>query len=317
MLDVLVGGHDIVADALAGLTATPKTLPPKLFYDAEGVRLFEAITRLPEYYLTRTETALLRRIAPDLAALAPRGGALVEYGASDAAKARILLNGPGADFAAYVPIDVAEQALQSLAARLRVLQPGLDVHPLCADFTQDLLLPRAMQGLPKFGFFPGSTIGNLEPAAVLRFLAQARHTLGSGAWLVVGADVPKDENILLNAYDDAAGVTAAFNLNVLRRLNREAGADFALGMFEHEALWNDRESRVEMHLRSRAAQCVRIAGTTVRFAAGESIHTENSYKHGIDAFQAMAALAGWTPAHVWTDPDGLFSVHALQAGGAS
>jgi dimethylhistidine N-methyltransferase len=322
MLDVLEAGKDVlaeagkdvVAEALAGLAATPKTLPAKLFYDAEGVRLFEAITRLPEYYLTRTETALLRRIAPELAALAPARGALVEYGASDAAKARLLLNAPGADFAAYVPIDVADSALQSLAARLRVLQPDLAVHPLCGDFTQNLMLPRAVRGMRKFGFFPGSTIGNFAPEAARRFLAQARRTLGSGAWLVVGADFPKDENMLLNAYDDATGVTAAFNLNVLRRLNREAGADFALGMFEHEAVWNDRESRVEMHLRSGAAQCVRIAGTTVRFEAGESIHTENSYKHGIAAFQAMAALAGWTPAHVWTDADGLFSVHALQAG---
>jgi dimethylhistidine N-methyltransferase len=314
MLDVLVAANDIVAEALAGLTATPKTLPPKLFYDAEGVRLFEAITRLPEYYLTRTETKLLRRIAPEVVALAPAEAALIEYGASDAGKARILLNAPGADFAAYVPIDVAESALQSLAARLRVLQPGLAVHPICADFTQDMVLPRAVRGLEKFGFFPGSTIGNFEPDAARRFLAQARRTLGSGAWLVVGADVRKDENTLLNAYDDAAGVTAAFNLNVLRRLNREAGADFALGMFEHEAVWNDRESRVEMHLRSRAPQCVRIAGRTVRFAEGESIHTENSYKHSIVAFQRLAALAGWMPAHVWTDADGLFSVHALQAG---
>jgi dimethylhistidine N-methyltransferase len=316
MLDALVAYEDIAADALTGLTATPKTLPSKLFYDAEGVRLFDDITRLPEYYLTRTEMALLRRIAPALAALAPAGSALVEYGACDPTKARLLLDAAGADFAAYVPIDVARGALESLAAQLRIEEPGLAVYPVCADFNKDPVLPDAVWDMPKFGFFPGSTIGNLEPEVARIFLAHARDTLGDGAWLVVGADLRKDAPTLLNAYNDAAGVTAAFNLNMLRRLNREAGAGFVLDRFAHAAIWNDGESRIEMHLRSLERQSVRVAGRLIHFGKGETIHTENSYKHSISAFQALAKLAGWSPAHVWTDPDMLFSVHALHADAA-
>jgi dimethylhistidine N-methyltransferase len=319
MLDVpLFDGYtanaDIAAEALAGLTATPKTLPAKLFYDAEGVRLFDDITRLPEYYLTRTETRLLRQIAPELARLAPPGSALVEYGASDEAKARLLLDADGAAFAAYVPIDVAGDALDGMKMRLRRHAPALGVHPLCADFTQDPVLPHAVRLMAKFGFFPGSTIGNLEPPAARLFLAQARRALGDGAWLVVGADLLKDEATLHAAYNDAAGVTAAFNLNVLKRLNREAGADFELHRFAHVAIWNAAQSRIEMHLRSQIGQTVTIAGSRVDFRAGETIHTENSYKHSVAAFQTLAEQAGWRPAQVWTDPDCLFSVHALHAG---
>ena len=313
MLDALVANNDIVAEALAGLTATPKTLPSKLFYDAEGVRLFDEITRLPEYYLTRTETKLLRQIAPEFARLAPAGSVLVEYGASDETKARLLLDAEGAQFAAYVPIDVAGDALDDMEIRLRVHAPRLEVHPLCADFTQDPILPHAVLQMPKFGFFPGSTIGNLEPLVARLFLAHARRTLGNGAWLVVGADLRKDEATLHAAYNDAAGVTAAFNLNMLKHLNREAGADFDLRRFTHEAIWNAAQSRIEMHLRSQNDQTVTIANTRVHFRAGETIHTENSYKHSMAAFQSLAGQAGWHPAQVWTDPDSLFSVHALHA----
>jgi len=313
MLDALVANNDIVAEALAGLTATPKTLPSKLFYDAEGVRLFDAITRLPEYYLTRTETQLLRQIAPQLARLAPAGSALVEYGASDEAKARLLLDAEGAHFAAYVPIDVAGDALDDMEIRLRLHAPKLEVHPLCADFTQDPMLPHAVRQMSKFGFFPGSTIGNLEPSAARLFLAHARRALGDGAWLIVGADLRKDEETLHAAYNDAAGITAAFNLNILKRLNREAGADFDPRRFAHVAIWNATQSRIEMHLRSQIDHTVTIAGTRVDFRAGETIHTENSYKHSMAAFQALAEQAGWQPGQVWTDPDSLFSVHALHA----
>ena len=318
MLDAPLLHHRIpdpqlVSEALAGLTATPKTLPAKLFYDAEGVRLFEAITRLPEYYLTRAETALLRRIAPQLAGLAPSGSVLVEYGASDEAKANLLLRAPGADFAAYVPIDVAQGALDEMAVRLRRDMPGLAVHTLCADFTQDPVLPAAVGPWPKFGFFPGSTIGNLDRAAARAFLTQARRTLGAGAWLVVGVDPSDDAVRLRAAYDDAAGVTAAFNLNILRRLNREAGADFQPERFAHLALWNPAHSRIEMHLRSLAAQTVHLGGATLRFAEGETIHTENSHKYPVATFQALAVSSGWSPAHVWIDPQGCFSIHALHA----
>jgi len=313
MLDAPVLTSDIASEAIAGLAPTRKTLPPKLFYDAAGVRLFEQITMLPEYYLTRAETALLRRIAPELAALARRGSALVEYGASDEAKASLLLRARGGNFSAYVPVDVAESALADIEARLRRAMPRLAVHPLCADFTRAPKLPAAIRTLPKLGFFPGSTIGNLDPAEARAFLRHAREALGQGAWLIVGADPCQDSEKLVAAYDDAAGVTAAFNLNVLHRLNREADADFDADKFEHVAIWNAPESRMEMHLRSTVNQRVRIAGMEFRFAAGETIHTENSYKHTVAAFRALATSAGWQPRHVWTDPDNLFSVHALVA----
>jgi dimethylhistidine N-methyltransferase len=312
MFDAALVDDDIAAEALAGLTAARKTLPPKLFYDEAGVRLFDAITQLPEYYLTRTERALLSRIAPEVAALAPQDAALVEYGACDEAKAALLLDAPPYRFGAYVPIDVAGGALEDLSARMKVSHPELDVYPVRGDFMREPRLPAAIAGRARFGFFPGSTIGNLDPDAARRFLASARRMLGRGAWLIVGVDVRKDAAALLPAYDDAAGVTAAFNLNLLRRLNREAGADFVITRFAHKAVWNDAESRIEMHLVSRAAQTVRVAGTRIQFAAGETIHTENSYKHALPAFRAMAAEAGWHAERVWTDEKGLFSVHALE-----
>jgi dimethylhistidine N-methyltransferase len=311
MLDAAIAVDDVAEIALHGLTATRKTLPPKLLYDTEGVRLFEQITRLPEYYLTRTERRLLTEIAPELVALAPAGAALVEYGASDEAKARLLLDAPGASFAAYVPIDVATGALADLQARLAARRPGLAVHPLSADFLAPLVLPAGVRDMRPFGFFPGSTIGNLDPAGARSFLHSARQTLGAGAWLIVGADLRKDPSLLLPAYDDEAGVTAAFNLNLLRRLNREAGADFDMAKFAHRAAWNDRESRIEMHLVSQTDQTVRIGGTSIRFAAGETIHTENSYKHSVDGMRDLARQSGWVPAQLWTDKAQLFAVHAL------
>jgi dimethylhistidine N-methyltransferase len=256
---------------------------------------------------------LLRRISPELVRLPPAGSALIEYGASDETKARLLLDAAGAQFAAYVPVDVAAEALDHIQIRLQRHAPTLAVHPLCADFTQDPVLPQAVGRMAKFGFFPGSTIGNLDPPAARRFLVDTRRTLGDGAWLVVGADLRKDEETLHAAYNDAAGVTAAFNLNMLKHLNRETGADFDLRRFAHVAIWNATESRIEMHLRSQTDQTVTVAGTRVDFRAGETIHTENSYKHSLAAFQALASHAGWHPAQVWTDPDSLFSVHALHA----
>jgi len=316
MLDALTPpppATTIAQEALAGLRATPKTLPPKLFYDAAGVRLFEAITRLPEYYLTRTEMLLLRRVAPDIAALAPAGAALVEYGASDEAKAALLLGAAGARFGAFVPVDVAAAALADLHARLAASQPALAVYPVCADFTLPLALPAAIAALPKFGFFPGSTIGNFEPAAAIAFLTAIRAALGAGSWLILGADLRKSPDLLLPAYDDAAGVTAAFNLNLLHRLNREAAADFDPGAFHHRAVWNDAQSRIEMHLVSPRAQRVRVAGETIDFAAGETIHTENSYKHSPAALCALAEATGWTTARSWIDDGGMFTINALQA----
>lgn len=304
----------IAAEALAGLTVARKTLPPKLFYDEEGCRLFGEITRLPEYYPTRTETALLRRVAPEVAATARAGSALVEFGASDEAKARLLLKaGTDRRFAAYVPIDIAGPALAALATRLGRDLPWLAVHPVTADFMAPVRLPRAVAAMPCLGFFPGSTIGNLDPPAARDFLARARRALGAGALFLVGVDLRKDPSVLVPAYADARGVTAAFNLNLLRRLNREAAADFDLDAFAHRAVWNDPESRIEMHLVSLRPQTVRVAGRPIAFREGESIHTENSYKHTRSGFSALAASAGWRSAGFWTDEIRLFSLHLLAA----
>ena len=315
MLDAVFDAQNVAALALAGLTASPKMLPPKLFYDAEGVRLFEAITRLPEYYVTRTERALLERVAPQVAALAVSPAVLVEYGASDESKATLLLDAAPGRFAAYVPVDVASEALADMAARLSRTNPSLRVHPFCADFLRPISLPDSVRGLGRFGFFPGSTIGNLDPSQAVDFLAEAARTLGDGAWLIVGVDLRKEAGILVPAYDDAAGVTAAFNLNLLHRLNREAAADFRPEQFRHRALWNAAQGRIEMHLESRIAQTVRVAGVEVSFGEGETIHTENSYKHTVSGFQALARAGGWHARHLWTDESSLLAIHALQATG--
>ena len=306
----------VAALALAGLRTRRKTLPAQLFYDEAGCRLFYCITELPEYYLTRTELALLPHVAEEVAAYLPAPVALVEYGASDETKAGFLLDQQRAGapvVAAYVPIDIAAPALAALSARLRRAQPGLAVFPVAADFLQPVVLPGEVRGLARLGFFPGSTIGNLDPGEARMFLAGVRAALGEGARLLVGADLRKDPSVLLPAYDDAAGVTAAFNRNLLVRLNREAGATFDLAAFDHRAVWNADEGRIEMHLVSRRAQTVQVAGEVVRFAEGETIHTENSYKYTVTGFAELAAVAGWQGERVWTDSAGLFSVHLLRA----
>jgi dimethylhistidine N-methyltransferase len=305
----------IAAEALAGLTSARKTLPAKLFYDDEGCRLFGEITQLPEYYLTRTERALLEGRSPEIAAMLPEGATLVEYGASMEDKAALLLRAledAGRPARAYVPIDVAQPALDALKARMAISHPSLRVMPVAGDFLGVLNLPRLR--LP-IGFFPGSTIGNLDPETARRFLIGVRNALGAGARFLVGVDLRKDPTVLIPAYDDAAGVTAAFNRNLLARLNREAGADFALDGFQHQARWNEAEGRIEMHLVSAHAQSVQVAGVEIRFAAGESIHTENSYKHTADSFRNLARQAGWEASHLWTDDGRLFSLHLLTAPG--
>jgi dimethylhistidine N-methyltransferase len=303
---------DVLEIALAGLTATPKTLPAKLFYDDEGCRLFYEITRLPEYYLTRTETALLQAIAPSIVPDGFRCGVLVEFGGSDETKARILLDRADSPFNTYVSIDVAAPALTAMQDRLGRTHPDLQVVPIVADFMQPLLLPPL--ATPRMGFFPGSTIGNLDPAAATAFLASARASLGADSWFLLGADLRKSPKRLLPAYNDAAGVTAAFNLNLLRRLNREAGADFALEGFRHAALWNDGESRIEMHLISTRDQTVHIGGQSIRFREAETIHTENSYKHTPEKLIEIARNAGWEMRKVWQDHDGLFGVMLFRGG---
>jgi dimethylhistidine N-methyltransferase len=266
--------------------------------------------------LTRTEHALLADVAPRLTAAFAGPAVLVEYGASDEAKAEFLLrarNRAGAPaFQAYVPIDVAAPELEQMRRRLRQRRPELLVCTVAADFMDALELPADVPPLPRLGFFPGSTIGNLDPPDATRFLRQARDMLGPHASFLVGVDLRKDPAILVPAYDDAEGVTAAFNRNLLVRLNREAGADFDLDNFAHRAVWNDVQSRIEMHLVSRRQQSVRVAGQLFHFARGESIHTENSYKYAPEHFAMLAQDAGWHSAELWTDPAHLFSLHWLE-----
>jgi dimethylhistidine N-methyltransferase len=298
------------SDVLAGLSVRPKRLPPKYFYDEAGSQLFEQITALPEYYPTRTELAILREHAADIAGVLGPKTALIEFGSGSTRKVRILLEAaPGIE--AYVPVDISAEMLSQEATQLQHDRPRLRVLPVAADFTQPFRLPGAIVGLSRAGFFPGSTIGNFEPHDASAFLAHARRMLGRKAVLIIGVDLVKDTNVLNAAYDDAAGVTAKFNLNLLARINHELGADFDLYSFSHEAFYNCERHRIEMHLASRKRQKVRVAGRVIEFRAGETIHTENSYKYTLESFGALARGAGWTPAAVWTDERSYFSVHAL------
>jgi dimethylhistidine N-methyltransferase len=297
------------ADVLAGLTGKPKRLAPKYFYDAAGSALFERITELPEYYPTRCELALLRDNAPAIASLFPANCALIEFGSGSSKKARILL-GSAATVEAYVPVDISGDFLQQDAALLRRDFPHLGVHPVIADFTQPFAMPASIAALPRVGFFPGSTIGNFEPHEAAKFLHHAGATLGAGAVLIIGVDLVKDASILCPAYNDAEGVTARFNLNLLARINRELGANFDLTAFEHHACYNRGLNRIEMYLASTKRQKVRVAGKAIGFRAGETIHTENSYKYSAGAFEALAQGSGWSPLKIWVD--GLFSVHAIR-----
>src|ERR1700681_231779 len=306
------GYSSFARDVIEGLTARPKRLPPKYFYDETGSRLFEAITELPEYYPTRCELAILRAHAADMARLLPPKTALIEFGSGSSKKARLLLDAAPA-IAAYVPVDISSSWLNEEAARLRRDYPRLAVLPVATDFTKAFPLPRSLAGLARAGFFPGSTIGNFEPHQACAFLQHAARILGEEALLIVGIDLVKDPKTLTAAYNDAAGVTAKFNLNLLARINRELGADFDLATFSHQAFYNRERQRIEMHLASRVRQQVSVCGRGIEFRAGETIHTENSYKYTIEYFRALARGAGWTPVAAWTDPDGYFSVQALRA----
>jgi L-histidine N-alpha-methyltransferase len=300
------------ADVIAGLTAKPKTLSPKYFYDLHGSALFDRITQLPEYYPTRCEIGILQDNAPAIASMFPPGCALIEFGSGSSRKARILL-GAAATVEAYVPVDISGDFLQQDLAQLRRDLPHLLVHPLVEDFTQKFAVPSHLARLPRVGFFPGSTIGNFEPVEAGRFLRHIGKMLGAGALLVVGIDLVKDEETLNRAYNDAEGVTARFNLNLLARMNRELGADFDIAAFRHDAFFNREKSRIEMHLASTQRQTVRINGAVIDFGAGETIHTENSYKYTVKSFRALARKNGWSPVRAFTD--GLFSVHVLRATG--
>ena len=299
-------------DVIAGLGARPKHLPPKYFYDEAGSLLFEAITELPEYYPTRCELSILREHAGEIARLLPERAALVEFGSGSSRKARILLDAAPA-VAAYVPVDISSALLATEAARLRGDYPRLAVLPVSADFSQPFRLPQSLAGLSRVGFFPGSTIGNFEQHQASAFLHHAADILGEGAMLIVGVDLVKDAKVLNAAYNDAAGVTAKFNLNLLVRINRELAADFDLAGFCHQAFYNSERRRIEMHLASRRRQQVSVCGRMIEFRTGETIHTESSYKYTIESFGALARGSGWTPLTAWTDSQGYFSVQALRA----
>ncbi|WP_213738578.1 L-histidine N(alpha)-methyltransferase [Bradyrhizobium sp. dw_411] len=300
-------GRDVIGD----LSQHPKRLSPKYFYDATGSELFEQITVLPEYYPTRTELTILRDRGRAISAIIPKKAALVEFGAGATTKVRLLLN--QCAFGAYVPVDISGDFLTAQADALRADFPSLAVYPVTADFTAPFELPQAVRAMPKVGFFPGSTLGNFEPHEACAFLRSARDILGDGARMVIGVDLEKDERVLYDAYNDAAGVTARFNLNVLHRINRELGGDFDVGAFTHRAIYNRERHRIEMHLISRKALTARVLGKNFSFRAGESIHTESSYKYSLDRFNALARGSGWTPLESWTDAAGMFSVHALVA----
>jgi len=310
--------HDLHAEAggfledvLAGLAKPQKELPPKYFYDARGSALFEAICELPEYYLTRTETAIMRGRGAEMARHLGPGCALIEFGSGSARKTRILIE--AAAPAAYLAIDIARDQLEAAAADLARDFPRLEVSAICADYSRPIALPQlaALESRRRVIYFPGSTIGNLVPGDARAFLRNAGSLAGAGGGLLIGVDLKKETARLDAAYNDARGVTAEFNLNLLARINRELGAAFDLSAFRHFAFYNDALGRIEMHLVSTKAQVVTIGGGVFRFRADETIHTENSYKYSIAEFQELGSSAGLTPVECWIDAERLFAVHYL------
>jgi dimethylhistidine N-methyltransferase len=308
--DELAPPPDVLGELLRGLDAEPRAISPKYFYDARGSALFDEICRQPEYYLTRTEMAILRAHARDIARRAPAEAVFVELGSGASEKVRLLLDAVRPR--AYLAIDISRDFLLASTRRLARDYPWLEVHAACADYSRPLRLNYPPPALPRLAFFPGSSIGNFTPFEAGAFLTRLRHVVGVGGALVVGVDLRKDAKLLHAAYNDAAGVTAAFNRNVLQRLRREFNAEVAPAEFDHEAQYDERLGRIEMGLVSRSHQELRLAGRRFAFAPGDRLLTEYSYKYSIDEFQQLARYAGYTPAAVWTDPAQHFSVHYLE-----
>ena len=305
--------HDpaFLADVLAGLGAERKAIPARWLYDRRGSELFEEITRLPEYYPTRVETALLNARVDDIAGLVGEGRAVVEFGSGSSAKTPSLLRAVAP--AAYVPIDISGDFLREAAGDLAARFPGLAVLPVEADFMTAVALPAEVATLPKLGFFPGSTIGNLVPRSAVDLLRSMIATLGEGAQLLIGMDRVKGEEVLVPAYDDAAGVTAAFDLNLLHRINRELGGTVPVDAFRHRAIWNDNWARIEMHLEATRDIAFTIAGREFAMRGGETIHTENSHKYDARSGRQLLAAGGWTPLAEWEDAGGLFALVLAEA----
>lgn len=302
--------EDFESAVLEGLWQWPKQIAPKYFYDQRGSELFDAITELPEYYPTRTEIRILEDNGERIADFLGGDCMLVELGSGSSRKIRVLLD--ALQPAAYVPLDISRDHLLNSAQALANDYPQLQVHAACTDYSTDFDIPELPSRLPRAGFFPGSSIGNFEPAEARALLRRVGRHLGDGGKLLIGVDLKKDNAILHAAYNDAQDLTAAFNLNLLERINRELDGDFDIGNFRHHAFFNDRAGRIEMHLVSSRDQQVHVAGRSMSFAAGESLHTENSYKYTIDEFRTLAAESGFVAEQVWTDDQRLFSVHCLR-----
>jgi dimethylhistidine N-methyltransferase len=302
----------ILDDVLRGLALPAKNIPSLYFYDQRGSELFDAITALPEYYPTRTEIAILEAHGREMAAALGPGVRLIELGSGAAVKTELLLSSLDSP-AAYVPVEISREHLQASAARIAADFPGLEVLPVTADFTEPFELPEPKRGKVRrnVAFFPGSTIGNFPRGMAADLLQSIRREVGAGGAMLIGVDLEKDPAVLERAYNDAAGVTAEFNLNLLVRLNRELGADFDLGAFRHAAVWDAARGRIEMRLVSTTAQTVHVADRPFRFAAGEILVTEYSHKYSLEGFRALAAAGGFEVARIWTDPEELFSVQLL------
>jgi dimethylhistidine N-methyltransferase len=299
------------ADVTDGLTRRPRAIPARWFYDHRGSELFEAITELPEYYPTRTETALLRSVAGDIVEQVGPGRAVVEFGSGSSTKTPIMLQ--ALDPSAYVPIDISGDFLRESSRALSERFPGLPVFPVEADFLKPIALPQQVRAAPKLGFFPGSTIGNMTPLSSTDLLRAMRASLGQGAMLLIGMDRIKDVGVLERAYDDAAGVTAQFNLNLLERINRELGGTIPVQAFRHRAIWNDDRARIEMHLEATRDVLFTVEGRPFEMTAGETIHTENSHKYGPRDARLLLRSGGWTPIAEWTDPDDQFALYLTEA----
>lgn len=298
-------------DVLAGLRQPQKAVPARWLYDDAGSRLFEDITQLEEYYPTRAETEILATRGAEFAREIGPGRAVVEFGSGSSVKTPLLLR--AIDPAAYVPLDIAGDFLRAAAGELAARFPGLPVYPVEADFMRKVALPAAVEGMPKLGFFPGSTIGNMVPRTAVDLLRTMRETLGAGAKLLIGMDLIKDPAVLAAAYDDADGVTAEFNLNLARRINRELGGTIPVQDLRHVARWNDDFARIEMHLEAQRDMTFEVAGETFSLAKGETIHTENSHKFSRRSANALLLAGQWTPACRWTDSEGRFSVILAEA----
>jgi dimethylhistidine N-methyltransferase len=308
VLDLEPAASDFLEEALAGLDSSPRTLPSKFFYDETGSDLFVRISELPEYYVTRTETEILRQHAPEMAASIGAHAELVGFGTGAGIKTRMLLE-QLEDPIAYVPVDISKQRLFESAEALSLAMPHLEILPVCADYLQSIHLPKPARTPEHIAvYFPGSTIGNLEPEMARDFLRRVCRLCGQSGGLIIGVDLQKPRAVLEAAYNDSAGVTAAFNLNLLVRANRELGADFDLSSWQHRAIYNQSLGRIEMHLVSTRAQTVHLGGREFHFLEGENIITEYSYKHTPEGFAGLAGSAGFRLSRTWTDARRWFAV---------